>query len=108
MLNLTDLTITELKEVEEAIFNNNGTGTTSNGEDDVRGVEEGDVNVNVNNNTKSAKLAKSDKLDKLVEQAKSAGGQGQAEAEEGVPGEPPGGRSAGQTSVEANTPRSAS
>jgi hypothetical protein len=63
----------ELKEakVEEAVFNDNGTGTTSNKEDDVRGVEQGDVNVNnvnnVNNNAKSAMLAKSAKLAKLVE-----------------------------------------
>jgi hypothetical protein len=64
----------ELKEakVEEAVFDDNGTGTTSNGEDDVKGVEEGDVNVNnVNNNAKLDKLAKSAKLAKLVERAKS-------------------------------------
>jgi hypothetical protein len=44
-------------------------GAVYNGEDDVRGVEEGDVNVN--NNAKLDKLAKSAKLAKLVEQAKS-------------------------------------
>jgi hypothetical protein len=61
----------ELKEaeVEEAVFDDNGTGTTSNGEDNVRVVEEG--NVNVNNNVKSAKLAKFTKLANLVERAKS-------------------------------------
>jgi hypothetical protein len=64
----------ELKEakVEEAVFDDNGTGTTSNWEDDISGVEEGDINVNnLNNNAKLAKLAKSAKLAKLVGRAKS-------------------------------------
>jgi hypothetical protein len=79
---------------------NDGT-TTSNGEageEDVMGVEEGN-NVKVNatsNKSKSAKLAKLVKLAKstsllcLSLSAVTGGqGQGQAEAEEGVPGEPP-------------------
>jgi hypothetical protein len=59
------------EELKENVFNDNGTGATSNGEGDVRGVEEGDVDVNVNANAKSAKLDKSAKLAKLVKQAKS-------------------------------------
>jgi hypothetical protein len=51
-----ELRLEEELELKEAVFviHNNGNGATSNGEDDVKGVEEGDVNVN----TKLAKLAK--------------------------------------------------
>jgi hypothetical protein len=55
-------------------LDDNSTGAISNGEDDVKGVEEGNVNVNINatsSKAKSDKLAKSAKLAKLVELAKS-------------------------------------
>jgi hypothetical protein len=57
--------------------NGTGTGTTSNGEDgedNVRGVEEGDINVKVkatSSEAKTAKLAKLAKLAGLVKLAKS-------------------------------------
>jgi hypothetical protein len=59
------------EELKEAVFvDKNGTGATSNGEDDVKGVEVGNVNA-TSSEAKSAKLAKSDKLAKLVKIAKS-------------------------------------
>jgi hypothetical protein len=64
----------ELKEALPTSDDDNGTGTgttTSNGEegeDDVRGVEEGDINVKVNATSSEAKSAK---LAKLVKLAKS-------------------------------------
>jgi hypothetical protein len=64
-----ELRLKEELELKEAFFDENCTGAISNREDDVRGVEEGDVNVNAN--AKLAKLAKSAKLAKLVERAKS-------------------------------------
>jgi hypothetical protein len=69
-----ELRLEEELELKEAVFfvDNNGTGATSNGEDDVKGVEEGDVNVNATSSeAKSVKLAKSAKLSKLVKLAKS-------------------------------------
>jgi hypothetical protein len=61
------------EELKEAVFvDNNGTGAASNREDDVKGVEEGDVNVNpTSSEAKVAKLAKLSKLTKLVKLAKS-------------------------------------
>jgi hypothetical protein len=70
------------EELKEDVFfvDDNGTGATSSGEDNVKGVEEGDVNINVNATSseaklaslaKSTKLAKSAELAKLVKLAKS-------------------------------------
>jgi hypothetical protein len=65
----------ELKEAVSTDNNGTGTGTTSNkedGEDAVRGVEEGDANVNATSSKiKSDKLAMSAKLAGLVKLAKS-------------------------------------
>jgi hypothetical protein len=62
----------ELKEAIPTVDNNNGTGTTTSNreerEEDVMGVEEGDVNVKVNATSSEAKSAK---LAKLVKLAKS-------------------------------------
>jgi hypothetical protein len=71
-----ELRLEEELELKEAVFfvDNNGTCATSNREDDVKGVEEGDININVNatsSKAKSAPLAKSAKLANLVELAKS-------------------------------------
>jgi hypothetical protein len=69
-----ELRLEEELELKEAVFfvNDNGTRATYNGEDDVKGVEEGDVNVNATSSkAKSDKLAKFAKLAKLVKLAKS-------------------------------------
>jgi hypothetical protein len=59
------------EELKEAVFvDENGTGATSNGEDDVKGVEEGNINA-TSSKAKLARLAKSAKLAKLVKLAKS-------------------------------------
>jgi hypothetical protein len=93
----------ELKEAVPTGDDDDGS-TTSNGEAgerDVMGVD--DVNVKVNATSNKSKSAKQAKLVKLAKSTKpvvpftirpavtGGQGQGQAEAEEGVPGESPGG-----------------